>query len=140
MIRAVSPEADSRARRREEAVRYVATGAYALDRFRWDAERARHLELLWRDMRAHGVRLVAYMPPYHPAAWALLHADPAHAAALRSSAAFLQALAERVGARFLDLSDPAAVPCGEEEFYDAHHPRPVCLERISVRLRSEPAS
>jgi len=125
---------------REEASRYVASGAYALEGFRWDAERATRLELLWRDMRGQGVRLLAYMPPYHPTAWALLRANRDYAAAVETSAAFLRGLAERTDARFLDLSDPVSIPCAEHEFYDAHHARPACLARIFERVRSARAS
>jgi hypothetical protein len=123
---------------RAEAVRYVATGAYALRGFRWDDERAARLDLLWRDMRAAGVTLVAYTPTYHPTAWALLREEPAYAAALDSTAAFLRGLAARTGARFVDLSDPASIPCGEGDFYDAHHPKPACLARIWQRLEVPP--
>jgi hypothetical protein len=119
---------------REDAARYVASGAYALEGFRWDAERAAWLDLLWRDMREQGVRLLAYTPPYHPTAWERLRGNPDYAAAVDGSAEFLRGLAGRTGARFLDLSDPAAVPCLEQEFYDAHHPRPACLGRIVDRL------
>lgn len=121
---------------RTEASRYVASGAYALEGFRWDAERAMWLDLLWRDMRGQGVRLLAYMPPYHPTAWELLRGDPGHAAAVETSGAFLRGLADRTGTRFLDLSDPASIPCAAHEFYDAHHARPACLGRIFERLRS----
>jgi len=119
---------------REEAARYVASGAYALEGFRWDAERAAWLDLLWRDMRGQGVRLLAYTPPYHPTAWERLRGNPDYAAAVDGSAEFLRGLADRTGARFLDLSDPAAIPCLAHEFYDAHHPRPACLGRIVARL------
>ena len=134
VIRAMAPEGASPARPQDEAASFVASGAYALKGFRFDAERAADLELLWRDMRAHGVRLLAYAPPYRPETWALLVRQPEYLATLRTSAAFLQGLAGRVGARFVDFSDPASVPCGEDEFYDAHHPKPACLERIWDRL------
>lgn len=134
VIRATPAREPTPARLRDEAAGYVAAGAYALKGFRWDAERATRLEILWRDMRAHGVRLLAYAPPYQPAAWELLAQHPDYTAALDTSAAFVRGLAERTGARFLDFSDPASVPCGEAEFYDAHHPRPACLGRIWARL------
>ncbi len=46
------------------AVRFVLPGTTDLGGFQWDAERAARLELLWRDMTAAGVKIVAYMPPY----------------------------------------------------------------------------
>jgi hypothetical protein len=134
VIRARAGEARSAVALGDEAARFVAAGAYALKDFRWDAMRARHLELLWRDMRAHGVMLLAYTPPYHPTAWALLREDPRYAGAIDQSTAFLRDLARRTGASFVDLSDPASIPCAEPEFYDAHHARPACLARIWARL------
>ena len=134
VIRAAAPAGATPARGEDEAAEFVAGGAYALKAFRWDPGRAADLELLWRDMRAHGVQLYAYAPPYRPATWALLVRQPEYVAALDTSAAFLGSLAGRVGARFVDFSDPASVPCGEDEFYDAHHPKPSCLERIWSRL------
>jgi len=134
LIRARAMEPQSAAQLAGSAADFVASGAYALRDFRWDADRAHHLELLWADMRRHGVRLFAYMPPYHEAAWTLLRADERYAAALGESAGFLRALARRTGASFRDFSDPASVPCADLEFYDAHHARPACLARIWSHL------
>jgi hypothetical protein len=110
-----------------EAVRFLRVGAR-------DRERLAHLELLWRDMRAHGVELVVYLPPYHPAAWALIHADAHAAFALADSTAAVAALAARMAARFRDASDPESIPCGAEQFYDGVHVRVACLRAIIERL------
>ena len=47
---------------------------------------------------------------------------------------FVARLAAQVGARFLDTSDPAVIPCGEAEFYDVQHATAPCLERLWKRL------
>jgi hypothetical protein len=47
-------------------------------------------------------------------------------------------VAAATGARFVDLSDPATIPCGEDEFFDADHPTEPCLERIVMRLGLRP--
>jgi hypothetical protein len=99
-----------------------------------NTDAAAALERLWRDMRARGVELVVYAPPYHPAAWEALRRDPRYRGVLDSSAAALTRLAGAVGARFLDASDPAAIPCGEAEFYDMQHATPACLGRLWARL------
>jgi hypothetical protein len=117
-------------RTREEAARYVTAGRTGLEGFGWNAERAARLELLWRDMRTAGVRVVAWLPPYHPEAWRLIRAEPHRTAALAEARRFLEEAAVRTGARFLDLSDPATLGCGEDDFYDAIR-RP--LERIVAR-------
>jgi hypothetical protein len=119
---------------RGEAVRYAASFRGNLGDFQWDGERAARLELLWRDMRARGVRVVAYLPPYHPAAWAVLTRDPRNAAAVSATATFMTRLADRTSARFANFTDPATIPCVEEEFLDGSHSRDSCIERILRRL------
>jgi hypothetical protein len=119
---------------RVTAERYARGGETHLGSFRWDTQRAHRLELLWRDMRAHGVQIVAYMAPYHPVAWRLLRSDPAQAKAIETTAAFLADLAVRLHVRFLDASDPGIIPCGEAEFYDAEHADPACLALVVTRL------
>jgi len=116
------------------AQRYVQGGDTHLAGFRWDTQRAHRLEVLWRDMAAQGVRVVAFMVPYHPLAWRLLHSDPAQAHAIETTAAFLRDLTARLRVRFLDASDPGVVPCGEQEFYDAEHADPSCLTLVVTRL------
>jgi uncharacterized protein YfiM (DUF2279 family) len=123
---------------REDAARFARAGARGLAQFRVDPERLVRLELLWRDMRAQGVELVVYLPPYHPAAWALIRAEPRTAAALADSAAAVAGLAARVGARFLDASDPASIPCDAERFYDGDHARVECLRAVIERLLAAP--
>lgn len=123
---------------RQEAERFVQAGARGLADYRMDRERLARLELLWRDMRARGVELVVYLPPYHPAAWALIRGDARAAAALAESAAAVAALAARSGARFRDASDPDRIPCGPEQFYDGDHARVACLRAVIEQLLAAP--
>jgi hypothetical protein len=116
------------------AQRYAQGGDTHLTGFRWDAERAQRLELLWRDMMAHGVRIIAFTAPYHPLAWQLLHSDSGQARAIETTAGFLKDLTARLDVRFLDASDPGVIPCGEQEFYDAEHADPSCLRSVVARL------
>ncbi|SRR6266851_2074190 len=109
---------------REVALHHVANSPYGLVDFRWNREAAVSLERLWRDMRARGVELVVYTPPYHPTAWEALHREARSRAALASTAAVLTRLAVQVGARSLDASDPTVIPCGAAEFYDMQHATP----------------
>ena len=119
---------------RDAVLRHVRTGPYGLVDFQWNREAAVSLERLWRDMRARGVELVVYTPPYHPTAWEALRREPRYRAALDSTAVFLARLSTQVGARFLDASAPAVIPCGEAEFYDMQHATASCLERLWKRL------
>jgi hypothetical protein len=131
----ILPSSDAtRAQIRDAVLRHVRTGPYGLVDFQWNREAAVSLERLWRDMRARGVELVVYTPPYHPAAWAALRHEPRYRAALDSTAVFLARLSTQVGARFLDASDPAAIPCDAGEFYDMQHATAPCLERLWERL------
>lgn len=125
---------------REEAVRFARAGARGLASFRVDPQRLSRLALLWEDMRRNGVEIVAYMPPYHPAAWALITADPRARAALAAEAAALRGLAGRTGVRFADASDPASIGCGEAMFYDGDHARAECLRPLIERLLGRPAA
>jgi len=119
---------------RDAVLQHVRTGPYGLVDFQWNGEAAASLERLWLDMRARGVDLVVYTPPYHPAAWEALRREPRYQAALDSTAVFLARLSKQVGARFFDASDPAVIPCGEAEFYDMQHATAPCLERLWQRL------
>jgi hypothetical protein len=119
---------------REVARRYAAQDAAGLTNFRWNAERARRLELLWRDMIDRGVTVVAYLPPYHPVVWESLSANRAHAAAVRDSRAFVRSLAQRLGVTFTDALDPSSIPCDESEFYDGPHASAACTSRVVHRV------
>ena len=122
----------------EEAVRFARSGARGLAEFRVDRQRLARLELLWREMRARGVELVVYLPPYHPATWALIRNDHRAAAALAANAAAVGGVGARMGARFLDASDPNSIPCGPEKFYDGDHARVECLLPVIQRLLAAP--
>ncbi len=84
-------------------------------------------------MRARGVRVVAFQPPYHPAMWEFITHNARYAEPLATIDAWLGRLAERVGVRYANYSDPATVPCSEEEFFDGSHARATCLERVVRR-------
>ena len=112
------------------AVRFVLPGTTDLGGFQWDAERAARLELLWRDMTAAGVKIVAYMPPYAPSAWAVARRVPAYFATETPTEAFLRRVAAELGIQFTNVSNPATIPCDEAEFLDVFHPKEVCLARL----------
>jgi len=119
---------------RAEAQRFARVHRGNLENFVWDAERATRLELLWSDMRARHVRLIAYVPPFHPVVWEDLNRDPRIRSALEETAAFLASLAGKLGVRFENFADPASVPCTEAEFLDGTHARDSCLTRIVQRM------
>lgn len=119
---------------RAEAQSFARVHRGNLGNFTWDAERAGRLELLWREMLTRRVRLIAYVPPFHPAVWDDLNRDARIRAALDDTAAFLGSLARDRGVRFENFADPASVPCTEEEFLDGTHARDTCLTRIVQRM------
>jgi hypothetical protein len=121
---------------RDEAVRWAATNGAGLARFRSNPEHVKLLEALWHDLRGRGVPVVAYTPPYHPAAWLVIERDARQREALDEVRAVLSRLAARTGASFTDFADPSTVPCGAEDFFDPQHPRPPCVERLLHRLHA----
>jgi len=85
-------------------------------------------------MRTHGVRIIAYLPPYHPLVWESVRRDAGAMAGLARTRAALATLAgPRAGA--YDLSDPASVPCVESDFIDGTHARAGCMARVLARAR-----
>lgn len=117
---------------RADALDFVRQHHANLRAFAWDAERARRLDSLWRDMRAHGVRIIAYLPPYHPLVWDSVRHDAGAMAGLARTRTVLAALAgPRAGV--YDLSDPASVPCAESDFIDGTHTRTACTARVVAR-------
>jgi hypothetical protein len=123
----------SSAELRRRAVEYGREGGGVTDP-RWDGRRAAWLERLWAAMRARGVRIIAYVPPYHPDALAAVRADPAHRAFLEQVDRFLVGVSRRLGVTFVDAVDPASIPCAADEFWDGHHARTECLDRLTDRL------
>jgi hypothetical protein len=117
---------------RADALDFVRLHHANLRAFTWDAERARRLDLLWRDMRAHGVRIVAYLAPLHPVVWDSVRRDDGAMAGLARTHAALAALAGPQ-AKVHDLSDPASVSCTESDFLDGTHVRAACLTRVLAR-------
>ena len=120
---------------RADALDFVLQHHANLRAFAWDAARERRLDFLWRDMRAHGVRIIAYLPPYHPLVWESVRHD---AGAMAGLARTRTALATLAGPRAAvsDLSDPASVPCAESDFIDGTHARAGCMARVLARGRA----
>ena len=118
----------------EDAVHWAATDGPGLARFRWNPERLRLLETLWKDMRARGVRITAFLPPYHPATWRVIDGDARQREALDQVRRALAELASRLDVSFADFADPASVPCAADEFFDGQHARPSCLRKLLDRL------
>lgn len=119
---------DEAFRRRVVEIAYAGGGVTVA--YRWDTRRAELLQTLWRDMAGRGIRIVAYMPPYHPAAWAVVGTDPRHARARQATDRFLRDSTPRPLARVANFSDPASVPCAESDFFDSSHQNAECLSRI----------
>ncbi len=109
VIPPASARDQSSAALKEKAVQYMSPAPRGLANFRWDTRRGRRLELLWADMRSHGLRIVAFLPPYHPVVWERMRQDRRYESALEEANGFLTGLSSRLGVRFLDASDPASI-------------------------------
>jgi hypothetical protein len=74
--------------------------------------------------------------PYHPAAHRVISAHTIVSANLKQLDAELAQVSQNVGARVLNLRDPALAGCTGEEFEDSHHTKPSCVRTIA-RLVSD---
>jgi hypothetical protein len=120
--------------RRQAADLYAAKLTGLLPSFRWDDSRVTRLVDLWRDLRHHDIKVVAFIAPYHPRAWSALEGELDRAPRMAAGVASLRATAERLGVVFADLADPARIPCREDEFLDGDHASAACLGRALVSL------
>ena len=78
---------------RADALDFVLQHHANLRAFAWDAARDRLLDFLWRDMRTHGVQIIAYLPPYHPLVWESVRHDAGAMAGLARTRTVLATLA-----------------------------------------------
>lgn len=61
-------------------------------------------------MSRRGVRVIAFLPPYHPVAWQMLRPNLRYHQTVGAGGHALDELAARAGVVFRDFSDPDSVP------------------------------
>jgi len=98
-------------------------------------EEMRHFLL---DCSAHGIRVVAYMPTFHPALYRAIRSDPRLDYYWQVAPA-LAPLFQEQGADFFEFQDPAQVGCGSAEYLDGFHESDVCTIRVLLTIAKRDA-
>jgi hypothetical protein len=120
--------------RKRIAERYLANNMHSMASWRdiaWN--RIARLRRLLSEWSRDGSAVVLVGMPYHPITFDLLRSNPV----LRSNLDLVDGALTQMqgnGIRFVDLRDPASVPCAEEEFRDSHHSMPSCGRKVTARL------
>jgi hypothetical protein len=119
--REVRIRADSNARR----------GAiYGLGAFqKLDSRAMRALEVWVQSMQREGVRVVFFLPPYHPVTYRILR-ETGREQLFTGPENFFRRLASERGIEVIGSMNGAAVGCPEEEFTDDMHPTDKCIDRL----------
>jgi hypothetical protein len=122
--------------RSSEDVRIRAVGnakrgaIYSLGGFsQLDGRAMRALDAWIQSMIDDGIEVTLFLPPYHPASYAIMTSNPRYAA-VDEAAVYLRGLARDRGAYLVGDYDGARAGCSEAEFTDDMHPRDTCVSRI----------
>ena len=99
---------------------------------RLSERRVRDLERALAAARRYRWRLVGFAPPLAASSLRRLRNDPTTSGQLADFERRMPGIFARYGFAFLDLTDPASVPCGDDEFSfdDGGHPDAACGGRI----------
>lgn len=101
----------------------LANPIYSLGGFsRLDESRMRLLDGFVRYLENSGVKVVFFLPPYHPAAYGRIRLNPAYAMVPVSENWYRQ-LAQRHGIPVMGSFDPVPIGLSESDFYDGMHPK-----------------
>ncbi len=93
-------------------------------------ERLRRLRDEWAT---HADAVVFVGMPYHPTTFRELRARPRTLENLETLDRALKGM-ETARVRFVNLRDPAKVPCDDREFQDSHHAGPACVRKVALAL------
>ena len=94
-----------------------------------DAEALRRLEGVLDLLRADGVQPVLALAPFHPAAYAIIAKSSRYKIAVDAETA-IRRLARRLEVPVIGSYDPVALGVGEDEFYDAVHPKESAVAKL----------
>jgi len=85
-------------------------------------------------LRSNGVRVVIFLPPYQPDAYAIISTSNWYDGVSRVEG-WLRRFARKENLTIFGSFDPERARCGKDDFVDAHHPRRRCVNRILHNLR-----
>ena len=104
---------------------------YSLGQFReLDPEYVKLLEVLIGRLRAEGVEVVIFLPPYHPDMYAAISHPGSPYQLVRDVEMYLRRFAGQHNLQVWGSYDPSRTPCGRGDFYDEMHPKPSCITRL----------
>lgn len=104
---------------------------YSLGRFdELDTEYIRQFSDLILRLRAEGIEVMLFMPPYHPDMYAALTRAGGPYELVKDVELYLRRFAGEHNLLISGSFDPDRIHCGREEFFDEMHPRPNCVSRI----------
>jgi hypothetical protein len=85
-------------------------------------------------MQRDGIRVVFFLPPYHPATYRILR-ETGRVNIMTDPENFYRRLAAGRAIDIIGSMDGAAVGCSENEFTDDMHPTDICTDRIFSALK-----
>jgi hypothetical protein len=115
----------------QQALAYMNTyPVYSLGTF-WelDADLKTQLESLVDTLRNERIRVVFFLPPYHPEVYVRLMASENYRI-IGEAQRYLTDLADKKGVTLVGSYNPLDVGCGPGDFYDGMHPRESCIDKI----------
>ena len=104
-----------------------------------DADAIRNLEAFLGLMKSDGVKVVIYLPPYHPVAYQLLVRSSQYKI-IEDAQKYYRRLAKSMGIRVLGSYDPIESDANGDDFQDGMHIKPSGIRKILSALdRRSPA-
>ena len=94
-----------------------------------DAVNLASFEGLLDGLHVRNSRVIIFLPPYHPLAFRNIRERPKYRMVMKLESE-LRALGKERGLNVVGSYDPSLGQCTDDEFFDYHHPRPSCVERL----------
>lgn len=118
----------------DEARRTAQTeGIYSFRDYRvLDARYAQTLARFVARLRADGVAVTFFLPPFHPTVYQAIASAQRYHQVIEAERAFRE-LAAKHGVPVIGSYDPGQLGCSPADFLDGLHPRRACVERLLAR-------
>ncbi|MBI3541665.1 MAG: hypothetical protein HY075_00100 [Deltaproteobacteria bacterium] len=120
---------------RTAAVNYVPQDSHGIRGWeRVDPERVARLSAVSRRLEALGAKIVYVAPPFHPVTYRDLGRSTSIHRSFDALDALLGKLSAENGATYVNLRNPVAAGCADDEFRDSHHSAPACMAKVANSL------
>jgi hypothetical protein len=90
-------------------------------------------EVFIQTLLSDDVRVILFLPPYHPITYSYLKRNPLYSVVFKAEAYFV-ACAKKYALEVFGSYDPHACACDESDFCDWHHPFDSSTPKIFNRL------